>query len=96
MLTYNVILAHKMTQFLQFSLKITYFHVKWPILNKLNPLMASLTTVMLINLTQLTFETVLIKNIFILPQNLVILFQFYSFFRVKAYFGGCPPISMNI
>ena len=41
----------------------SYFDLKWPILTKLNPLMKSLTTVMLINPTKITFETILINSI---------------------------------
>ena len=72
----------------QFSPKMTHFVWKWPILTKLNTLRKYLPTVMLIKMIKI--------NIFVWPQNLVILFQFIGVFRVrKAYFGGFPPISMN-
>ena len=47
-----------------FRLKMAYFFTK------LNQLMTSLTTVVLIKLTKTTVETVLRKNIFLPPQNL--------------------------
>ena len=52
-LTYDVILVPKMNQILPFSPKMTYF-------DQTEPIMTSLTTFMLINLTKITFETVLI------------------------------------
>ena len=47
-LTYYVILAQKLLNFY-------HFHQKLPILTKLIPLMTLLTTVMLINLTEIIF-----------------------------------------
>ena len=50
-LTYDVILAPKLTQFWPFS------HKKWPILTKWNPLMTFLTKFMFINLTEIILKT---------------------------------------
>ena len=59
----------EMSQFWPFSAKMSYFELKWAFLTQLNPLMTFLITVMLINPTKMTLETVLRKNNFFPPSN---------------------------
>ena len=49
--------------------KFYHFCQKWPNLTKLTPLMIVLTNVMIKNVTEIIFETVWCKNIFVPPKN---------------------------